>query len=97
MSSRFGYDAVHRENAFSLTFPEKCVPSGSAHVTTGLPDHLTLDEVSGDHRDGKRDRDGVAFGVFRLEGSITMPPASGFAFDVSSASSSCAKLAGAKQ
>src|SRR4029077_11113413 len=59
--SRFGYDTVHRENAFSLTFPEKRA------VELRLTDKrawliTNIDEVGGNHRKGKRDRDGVAFG-----------------------------------
>src|SRR4029077_19238824 len=58
--SRFGHDTAHRENPFSLTFPEKRA------VELRLTDKrawlvTNIDEVGGDHRDGKRDRDGVAF------------------------------------
>ena len=59
--SRFGHDAAHRENAFSLTFPEKrAVELRLADKRAWLI--TNIDEVGGDHRDGKRDRDRVAFG-----------------------------------
>jgi hypothetical protein len=59
--TRSGDNAAHCENAFGLTFPEKRA------VELRLADKRSLlitniDEVCGNHRDGKGDRDRDAFG-----------------------------------
>src|SRR5262249_7031877 len=56
-----GHDAADREHAFSLTLPKKIafelrLANERAWLTTNI------DEVRGDHRHGKRDRDRVALG-----------------------------------
>src|SRR5262249_16050539 len=53
---RPGHEAAHGENAFGLTFPEKCalelrVADKRAWLITNI------DKVGGHHRNGKRDRD----------------------------------------
>src|SRR5215472_448296 len=57
--ARSGHDAIHCENAFGLTLPEK------RSVEFRLADErawliTNIDEIGGNHRDGKRDRDRVA-------------------------------------
>src|SRR5215471_4588517 len=59
--ARSGHDATHCENAFGLTLPEKRA------VELRLADErawliTNIDEIGGNHRDGKRDRDRVALG-----------------------------------
>ena len=59
--ARFGHDAAYRENAFGLTFPEKrAVEFRVADKWACLI--TNVDEVGGNHRDWKRDRDRVALG-----------------------------------
>src|SRR5262249_77024 len=57
-----GHDAADREHAFSLTLPKKIafelrLANERAWLTTNI------DEVRGDHRHGKPDRDRVPFGI----------------------------------
>jgi hypothetical protein len=59
--SRAGYDGADRENAFGLTFPEK--RTVEFRLTDKRACLITnIDEVGGDHRNRKRDRDRVALG-----------------------------------
>src|SRR5881275_453463 len=87
--SRAGYDTADRENTFGLALPQKRAveiwfADEWGRLVANIDNGKVIVIVS-------------PSAIFPLDGSMTMPPASGFAFDFSSScSSSCAKPAPAK-
>jgi hypothetical protein len=65
--ARSGHNGADREDAFGLTFPEKrAVELRLGEKRACLI--TNIDEVGGDHRNGKRNRDRVALGNLSARG-----------------------------